>query len=471
MSPNRRSLLVVNVLLLVAIIFAAGIATPAQSKKDKEKAERLAVQGNQAYEKKDYKLAIIRYSEALKFIPVSPSLHFWKGKAHYNLKEYQPAHAELTMALSQGYDAGAVYQLRYYVNYLLEQYDDALYDAGEAVKLDSTKTFVRTPLYNFVLGDIYRGKQQFALSNQYYRAGAAGDPKDQNIYYWISLNHKDLGEPTEAGIACVEALKRNTTYVTECSLLAADMYYAAQKYDEAAELYEKVLTGKPDSYDVYVTLADLYRNENRFDLAIMTLRRASKQYPNDGAFLSNLAWNFSLADRPQESVDAATKAIALAPQEPAAYTNRCRAYIELKDYAQATISCNDALRLSPGDGETMLYLGRIYESQKQAAKATDAFRKAVDGLLKFTKQNPNYSDGFYLLGNAYFKLSRFNEAIDSYRKCLAISPKFARGRLALGISYLEKGDRASRQAAIEQYNLLLSIDPPTAEKLKSQIDQ
>lgn len=469
MTKQFRSF--VKLILVAAMLLSAGTAVQAQSKKDKDKAQKLAVQGNQAYDKKDFKGAVQKYAEALKLVPVSPSIHFWKGKSHFNLKQYEDTYNELTFAISQGHDAYAVYELRYYVAYLLKRYDDALTDANEAAKLDKSKTFTLTPLYNFVMGDIYRNKQQYALSNKFYKKGAELDPQNQNIYYWISLNYKDLGDMNQSGLACVEALKRNTTYVAECALPAADMYYGAKKYDEAAELYERVLTVKPDSHDVYATLSDLYRNENRFDLAIMTLRRANKQYPKESLFYSNLAWNYSLADRPQEAVDAATKAISLSPEEPSAYTNRCRAYFELQKYDLATASCNDALRLVPGDGETMLYIGRIYEVQKQNVKATDAFKKAVEGLLKFTKQNPGYSDGFYLLGNAYFKLSRLNEAIDAYKKCLVLAPRFARARFTLGVTYLEKGDKVSKNLAIEQYTLLLPVDPAMAERLKAEIDR
>lgn len=456
------------IVALITLILSIGISVQAQNKRELERAQKAAQQGNDAYDKKDYALAVRNYAEALKFAPISPSIHFWKGRAHFNLKQYEDSYNDLTLALSQGHDAFAVYEIRYRVSYLLKRYDDALYDATEGAKLDPAKTFTESSLYNLVLGDIYREKKQYALSNSFYKKGVKLDPQNETAYYLMAQNHKELGEAREAGLACVEAMKRGSTYESECSLSAADMYYASRKYDEAAELYEKVLTAKPDSFDVYVTLSDMYRNENRFDLAIITLRRAIRQFPKDAAFHSNLAWNYSLADRPAEAVEAATQAISLAPQESSAHTNRCRAYIELQKYDLATSSCNDALRLAPGDGETMLYLGRIYEAQKQSAKAADAFRKSVDGLLRFTKDNPNYSDGFYLLGNAYFKLLRFNEAIDAYKKCLALAPRFARARFTLGVSYLEKG---SKQLAMEQYNQLLSIDQSLAERLKAEIDR
>lgn len=453
---------------LVTLVLSLCIAVGAQNKRELERAQKFAQAGNQAYDRKDYRAAIRNYSEALKLAPISPALRFWKGKAHFNLQEYEDSYNDLTLALAQGHDSFAIFEIRYRVSYLLKRYDDALYDALEGAKLDPSKKFSESSLYNLVLGDIYRDKKQYALSNSYYKKGVKLDPENETAYYLMAMNHKELGEVRESGLACIEALKRGKTYESECSLGAADMYYSARKFDEAAELYEKVLTLNPDSYNVYINLSDLYRNENRFDLAIMTLRRAIKKYPSDGALLSNLSWNYSLADRPTEAVEAATQAIALGSTDATAYTNRCRAYIELQRFDLATASCNEALRLSPGDGETLLYLGRIYEAQNQKTKAADAYRKAVDGLLRYTRQNPNYSDGFYLLGNAYFKQLKLAEAIDAYKKCLALAPRFARARFTLGVAYLETNNRP---LANEQYTLLLSIDSAMAAKLKAEIDR
>ena len=56
------------------------------------------------------------------------------------------------------------------------------------------------------------------------------------------------------------------------------------------------------------------------------------------------------------------------------------------------------MKISPNDGETNFYLGRAYDFLNDAKTATKYYDKAVAGLVQFTKDNPDYSDGFYLLG-------------------------------------------------------------------------
>ena len=96
------------------------------------------------------------------------------------------------------------------------------------------------------------------------------------------------------------------------------------------------------------------------------------------------------------------------------------------------------------------------------------YTRAVAGLTEYTTNNPRFSDGWYLLGNASFADKQYDKAIDAYQKCLAISPKFVQARVNLGITYTRKKNKA---AALEQYNLVLPVDKTLADRLKAEIDR
>jgi len=61
-----------------------------------------------------------------------------------------------------------------------------------------------------------------------------------------------------------------------------------------------------------------------------------------------------------------------------------------------------------------------------------------------------------------------DKAIEAYRKCLDISPDFAKARFNLGFVYKVKKDKV---AALQQYNLLTKNDVGLAAKLKAEIDK
>ncbi len=176
------------------------------------------------------------------------------------------------------------------------------------------------------------------------------------------------------------------------------------------------------------------------------------------------SWYYSLAGDPTKAIDAAKAGIQLLPNQSMAYTNLCRAYNETKSFDLAIKACNGALRIAPNDGETYFYLGNAYVQSNKPTDATKAYARAVTGLLDYTAKNPAYSDGWYLLGNAYFADRQFDKAIAAYLKCLSLSPKFTRAMANLGICYTRVKNKA---AATEQYNKLLQADPALAARVKA----
>jgi tetratricopeptide (TPR) repeat protein len=450
--------------MILLSIFSLTAEVPAQRKKDVEKARKLAKQGDLLFNKKDYRSAITKYSEAIAVLPTFPAAYFWKGYAHYYLNEYDQSINDLTQAETQGFDKPLeIFRLRWYLNFQAKNYDAALKDAQVAAQLDPSNV-----TYALALGDIYRMKESYREAATYYKKASELDQTNPDTPYFLAVSYANLGESDNQGAAALEALKRKTKYVGESYYYVADSLYKQKKIDEAAEFFQKSLELKPDIYATYGVLSDIHRSRNEFDKAIAVTRQGLRQFPRDATLYTSLAWYYSLADRPQDAIVAAKSAINLAPEQYMAYTNLCRAYNDAKDYLQAIATCNTALQKNPGDGETYLYMARAYEFMKQTAKAEDSYKKAIEGLLKFTKENSDYSDGFYLLGNAHFAVGNDREAIAAYNKCLQLAPRFARARFALGYTYLSMKDKPK---AREQYNFLREIDATLAEKLRLEIEK
>ena len=451
-------------LMLLLSIFSLSAGVSAQTKKDLEKARKIAKQGDQLFNKKDYQGAITKYSEALAAAPNFAGAHFWKAYAHYHLKEYDKSLEHFNQAESNGFDKPVeIYKVRWYLYYLAKNYDAALTDALGVLKVDPNNA-----LYNQAVGDIYRTKESYRDAVPYYRKAAQIDPNNSDVPYYLTVSYANLNDTQNQGMSALEALKRKTRYVGETYFYLADALYKQGKFDEAAEYYQKTIDVKPELYAPYALLSDIYRSRNEFNKAIAVTRRGLKQFPQDASLYTSLSWYYSLADQTEDAITAAKAAISLAPKEYMAYTNLCRAYNDAKDYKQALATCNKALSINPGDGETYYYMGRAYEFLDQNAKAEDAYKKAIDGLIKFTNERPDYSDGYYLLGNAHFSVGNDDQAIAAYEKCLQLAPRFAKARYALGLTYLVgKKDKAK---AREQYNLLRDVDNNLAEKLRQAIE-
>ena len=446
-------------LMLTFISFA-----PNEAFAQPKKAKKLVTDGDKLFQRKDYQGAVNKYAEAIVLAPNYPDAYFWKGTAHYYLNQYDQAIQDLTTALSQGYKRPLeIYKLRGYMNLQQKNYDAALGDVTEAAKLDPSNI-----IYPMGLGEIYLARRDWENALVSYRKASQLAPQNGDISYFMAFCYAQTGNTQGQGTAAADAIKKGTRYVGEAYYLYGDAQMKARNSLEAMQAFERAMNANPKIYETYNTLSEIYRTQGRFQDAINTMLKGLENFPTDGSLYINLTWYYSLADKNREAVEAGLKAVEYAPDNATAYTNLCRAYNETKQYGSAIETCNKALEIAPNDGETNYYLGRANSFLNREAVAKRYYEKAVAGLLQFTRDNPDYSDGYYLLGNAYFSVGNREKAIEAYLRCLDLSPRFSKARYNLGYIYYLKGDKI---AARQQVDELQKYDIITATKLKQAMEQ
>ncbi len=451
------------------LLFTAFSALPpevkAQDKKALKKARKLTDDGNKAFNQRNYKAAIDNYAQAIVLAPNLPEPHFWKGYAHYYLKEYAVALTEINRAEDLNFNKPVeIYKIRWFLNYDNKNYDEAFEDVKKGLQVEPSNLTLLV-----ASGDVNRAKGNYKDALTAYQRALQMKPNNSaDLSYLIAVTHFSLGNTKEQGAFASDAVKQNTKYIGESYALIGDAFQKQRNYPQAIEAYLRSLTAKEENYEVHRSLADIYRSQNRFKDAIEISKKALELFPNDGNIYTDLSWYYSLEGRHEDAIQAAQAGILLLPKQSLAFTNLCRAHNDLKQFQLAINACNKALQISPNDGETNFYLGFAHQSSGKAAEAPKYYKKAVVGLVEFTQNNPDYSDGFYLLGNAYFSDDQPQKAIEAYRRCLEISPRFSKARFNLGIIYVTKDEKTP---ALEQYNALLNLDKELAVKLKNEIDK
>ncbi|MBE7516254.1 MAG: tetratricopeptide repeat protein [Chloracidobacterium sp.] len=456
---RSRSVAVFALLLFAAVPYAFG-----QTKQEQRQARQYIDQADKAFYARDFASAADLYEQAIKIIPSDPVPHFWRANALHNLKRLDEAEQEFQLALSQGYKPIIqVYQSRWYLYVDQKKYDKALDDIKKGLEIDPTNSIL---LHG--LGDVAFQSANYAEALDGYQKALAVTPKDGDLYYSIALTHSRMGDLGGQANAAAESIRLGTRYMGDAYYLLGDAEDRMNKVANAVESYRRALAAKKELYQVYVRLAALLQKQNKLTEAIDTIKKGMVVFPRDGRLYTDISWYYSLADRPTDARDAAKAATILLPNEYMGFTNLCRALNDTKQYPEAVVACNSALRLNPGDGETYFYLGRANDMLGRKREATGNYAKAVTGMVAFTKANPDYPDGFYILGNAYYSNGQRERAIDAYLKCIELNPNFSRARFNLGYIYLLKGDKAS---ANEQYNRLLATDAALAAKLRAEIDK
>lgn len=451
------------IIAVFAILAFLPVEAAAQSRKQRRRARDLLAQGDTLYRQKNYEAAILKYAEALAITPKSPLAHYNKGLSHFNLRKYDEAILEFTISLDQGYNRATVYSVRWRAYFAKKELDLAMTDVREGQNVASNN-----PYFHLAEGQVLHEQKQYQPAVDAYTLALEMGSRNRNIQYLLALSYNGLSNWNKQAEFADIALKSGTNYPDMAWFLLGDAQQRMRQYEDAMRSYENSMSTGKKLYGVFINLAETYRILNRVRDAIDIAKQGMEVYPKDSTLRVNISWYYSLTDKHPEAILYAREAIRLAPTQYLGYTNLCRAYNDTGQYQLAVQNCRKALELQPGDGETNFYLGRNYQLQKDTDTALEYYNEAVKGLLAFTAKNPNYADGFYLLGNAYSVTDRRRQAIDAYQKSLEIAPMFARARFNLGIVYLRDGNKA---AARRQQAALEGIDAQLAKKLGEAINR
>jgi tetratricopeptide (TPR) repeat protein len=458
---TRQTLKFLALLALLLVIAAPSLA---QNKKQRDQAKKLQDLGDQSAATKNYADAVDKYGQSLAIIATNPYVHYRKGFAHFELKQYPDALTEFNTALSQGFGRPLeIYRARIYIYLEQKDYDNAIADSKAAMALEP-----RNPAFIKALVEGYLGKNDNASALELLQKSSSVAPDDPDIDYYLARLYAGTNDSKDEQAHAEAALRKGVRLVGETYYLLGDAYQRQHNWTGAIDAFTRSISAKPDNLAAYRNLTESYRSDGRYTEAINLSAQGLKVFPQNADLYTDMSWFYSLADRSSEAIGAAKAAVQIAPQAYLGYTNLCRAYNDNKQYDLAIQACNSALRLQPGDGETYFYLGRAMNLAGKTTEATKMYSLAVKGLEDYVQKLPDYSDGWYLLGNAYFADNQRDKALDAYVKCLELSPKYVKAHYNLAQIYIQKRMKTQAQ---EQYAALQKLDPKVAELLKAEIDK
>jgi superkiller protein 3 len=451
--------------LVLALVFVAmAFPVAAQNKKQREQAKKLMEAADRSFAAKSYADAADQYGQSLSLVATNPIGHYRKGFAHFELTQYDQALTEFAAALSQGFRPPVeIYRVRTYIYLQQKNWDAALADAQAGRQL-----MPRDAEFAKAMVEAYLGKGDTASALDLLKKAAVIAPNDAEVDYYLARTYSQTGDFKGQQAAAESALKKGTRMISESYILLALACDRQHNWPCSIDAYTRAMAAKPGTLETYRNLAEAYRSDARYGDAIAVTKKAIATLPQNADLYADLSWFQSLNDDPVAAINAAKTAIGLAPTAYLAYTNLCRAYNDNKQYDLSISACNRALQLQPGDGETYFYLGRALNLTGKNVEATKMYSLAVNGLETYVAKLPDYSDGYYLLGNAYFADNQRDKAAEAYLRSLAISPKYAKARYNLGIIYTRK---KMKPAAQEQYAALQKLDAKLAELLKAEIDK
>ena len=164
-------------------------------------------------------------------------------------------------------------------------------------------------------------------------------------------------------------------------------------------------------------------------------------------FTASTALTLSIADTIQEAGDAAAQNV------------KGLALYKLGKYEEAIKAYKEAINLKKDFAEAHYNLGDAYSQLRDYKKAIEAYKQAI-------RSQPDFATAYNNLGMAHYKLGEHKKAVAAFKTSVLLNPKSSLTYFNLGATYVE---RDNKEAALEQYRILKTMDAQVADRLYALI--
>lgn len=235
---------------------------------------------------------------------------------------------------------------------------------------------------------------------------------------------------------------------------------------EALEFYDKAILADNDFSTVYESRASLLFMMGSRKEALKDYNYLTKRHPESGQFRSYLGGFYYQQQNYTEAIKQFTKAIELEPTQAfhyywrgtcfntinnQLYTNKNFEEVDTNRW-KALADFQKAVELNSSNLDFIAALGNAYY-------ALSDYDEAIEIYLKLVELNPT-DFNFNYLGNSHYQKRDYNNAIDSYNQSLSLNKKnyLSRIGIAFSMAFLENYDESIK--AFEDLNegLVVRVD-------------
>src|SRR6266699_3168266 len=232
------------------------------------------------------------------------------------------------------------------------------------------------------------------------------------------LQHYEAAEALARAGNPVAAETEYTAILAEGYRAVGRIYSARQKHKQAIAAFEAAALYQPTSEQTLLDLALTYYEAGLFDKALQPLQ----------------------------------KAIALNAQNSSAHSMLGKTYFSLREYEKAAAELKAALDFGSDDFDTSFTLAIAYLQQRQF---TDA-RQVFDSMLQHLGDRPELH---VVIGRALRVAGRLPEAIDEFKKAIALDPSLPRVHDNLALAYLMNEGASRLLDAEQEFKIELATNP------------
>ena len=232
----------------------------------------------------------------------------------------------------------------------------------------------------------------------------------------------------------------------------------AQRYESAQQLARAGKLAEAETQFKSILAAE-YRTLTKINAALMNRERAleaaetaANYQSQDGALLMELALAYLEAAQFDKALDPLLKVARLQPNDANVYRTLGRTYFALADYANSAGALETAVKLDPKDFNSSFTLAITYLQQRQFPAA----RRVFDGMIAQFGDQPQLH---IAIGRAFREAGRLPEAVEEFKRAIALDSKFPGAHYNLGLAHLWNEGVSAVANAEEEFKLELATNP------------
>ena len=161
-----------------------------------------------------------------------------------------------------------------------------------------------------------------------------------------------------------------------------------------------------------------------------------------------------LRDRKREMAADAPEAAPPADVDP-----ETRSRLAALGYVGSFVATSSEPSSGRADPKDKISLFNLMTTARDVAKEGDAGAEAIAMLRRVVDEDPNVIDGWFMLGNEFFKAANYPEAIKQFRRALELKPDYDLAIINMANSYRRMGQDDAALAGYEHY---VTVDPKNA---------
>lgn len=434
---------------LIAAITAMLLPTGATAQVD---AAQVLVIGRNVLALDDYMLAIQYFNLAIKAKPYLDEPYYYRALAKLYLDDYSGAEEDCTAAIERNKYRGEVFKLRGFVRQMMHADSLAVTDYDRGLELT---------------------------------------PHDPWLFYYKGVAQGDMGKYDDATESFHRLFAMRPNF-EEALAPAARLMTLKGDTIGALDFIERALKHNPSAEGPHTLRADILLKQQKWEEALNDYDVIVSYHPDDPDLYINRAYIRYNADNYVGAMDDYTKAIMLDPDNRIAVYNRALLRYEVRDLNGAAADFTRVLQFDPSNFHALFNRCLIYMNQKRYKQALADFRTII-------RQHPRFYVAYYGVAECLQALGDNRGAMENVLKAESLirsynknprsnpleNPVITRGKANVyAANYMKKheDDLKRRQqeeddiSDVELYNRLITVETnagtaPLAfsEKIKGRV--